>query len=71
MQFFQNELPRDQAGRFTNFKIQQNGQQLFHGFFIFCSKFFQRKSLNFFLQMPDASGVYGTMCKVKKEENLF
>ena len=25
----------------------------------------------FFSQMPDVLGVCGTMCKVKKEENLF
>ena len=32
---------------------------------------FSKISLNFFSQMPDAFGVCGTMCKIKKEENLF
>ena len=32
---------------------------------------FSKKIFDFFLQMPDAFGVCGTMCKVKKEENLF
>ena len=32
---------------------------------------FSKKIFDFFSQMPDAFGVCGTMCKVKKKEKLF
>ena len=32
---------------------------------------FSKKIFDFFSQIPDAFGVCGTMCKVKKDENLF
>ena len=36
-----------------------------------CIFHFSKKIFDIFSQMPDAFGVRGTMCKVKKEENLF
>ena len=35
------------------------------------STVFSKKILIFFSQIPDAFGVCGTMCKVKKDKNLF
>ena len=44
----------------------------FSWIFHFSLKDFSKKIFDFFSsQMPDAFGVSGTMCKVKKEENLF
>ena len=52
--------------KFTKF-VETVGSNLFY----FQLKDFSKKVFPLFSQMPDALGVYGTMCKVKKGENLF
>ena len=47
------------------------GDNFFMDFSFFTQRFFEENLQHFFSQMPDAFGVCGTMCKVKKEENLF
>ena len=72
--FFQQEWPRDWAGRFAYHKpskFNKMGDNFFMDFSFFAHRFFKENLWIFFSQMPDALGVCGTMCKVKKEENLF
>ena len=72
--FFQQEWPWDRAGRFAYHKpyeLNKMGDKFFMDFSFFAHRFFTENLWNFFLQMPDALGICGTMYKVKKEENLF
>ena len=72
--FFQQEWPWDRACRFAYNKPSEfntMGDDFFMYFSFFAHRIFKGNLWNFFSQMPDDFELCGTMCKVKKKDNLF
>ena len=73
-QSFQQEWPKDWASYFAYHKpyeLNKMGDNFFMDFSFFAHRFIKENIWIFFSQIPDALGVCRTLCKVKKEENLF